>query len=200
MAPYNDRLEPTLSRHSLYISKIKYKKNKMKINIEQFLSDIDQLILENENKNQALTKVFSKILNAFDCDRAWCLYPCDPESHDWGIPVEVTKHEWPGVNNSKPQMPTVKSDIESFNIFLNAKKPVTFGNGADYPTPEHVREVFRVHSQMATVIYPKHGKSWLLGIHFCERHHHFSDDEKEFFDMLGKKIGDIFDDLALDIL
>ena len=172
----------------------------MKKNIENFLSDIDQLIIENEDHNQALTKVLSKMLNTFECDRAWCLYPCDPESHEWGVPIEVTKHEWPGVKNSKLQMPTVKSDIESFNIYLNAKKPVTFGKDADYPTPKHVQNVFRVHSQIATAIYPKQGKAWLLGIHFCERHHHFSDDEKYYFDMLGKKIGDVFNELSLDIL
>lgn len=167
----------------------------MKKELEQLLSDVDQLILEKENKNQELSKVLRKILNAFNCDRAWCLYPCDPESDTWGVPIEVTRQGWGGIYKLGLQMPTLEVEADIFKDHLNAKGPVTYGKDADYPMPEHAEEVFMIKSQISTVIYPKQGKPWILGIHFCEDHHPFSNDEIESFDILGKKIGEVFDSL-----
>ena len=170
----------------------------MKNNIEQLLSDINQLKLENENHNQALTKVLRKMLNAFSCDRAWCLYPCDPESDSWAVPIEVTKYEWPGVFEIDLKIPTGEEEAVIFNDYINAKRPLTYGKGADYPVLEEHEKAFKIKSQIATVIYPKQGEQWLLGVHFCENHHLFSDDEIESFDMLGKKIGNVFDNLVFN--
>ena len=167
----------------------------MKKKLEQLLSDIDQLKLESENHNEELSKVLRKMLNAFNCDRAWCLYPCDPESEIWGVPIEVTKYEWPGIFEIDLLMPTGEEEVVIFNNYINAKGPVTFGKDANYPMNEQHEKSFKVKSQIATVIYPKQGEQWLLGIHFCEKHHSFSDEEIEFFDILGKKIGNVFDNL-----
>lgn len=90
-------------------------------------------------------------------------------------------------------MPTVEEDIAAFTLYFNAKGPVTYGKDAHYPTPEHVKKVFMVKSQIATVNYPKQGKPWLLGVHFCEKDHSFTNEEIESFELLGKKIGDVFD-------
>ena len=164
--------------------------------MEKLLPLIDKIVLEEENHNLALTKVFHQLIKFFNCDRAWCLYPCDPESDSWSVPIESTRQRWPGVGDSELIMPTVEDDIASFNIFLNAKSPVTFGQNAEHPLPDHVSEVFRVKSQIASVIYPKEGKPWLLGMHFCEKDHEFSNDEIEFFDRLGKKISLVLDKLV----
>lgn len=170
----------------------------MKKKIEQLLSDIDQLKLESENHNKELSKVLRKMLNTLNCDRAWCLYPCDPESEEWGVPIEVTKHEYPGAFEVDLQFPTGEEEKVVFNTFINSKGPVTYGKDADYPMPEDHEKAFRIKSQIATVIYPKHGKQWLLGMHFCEKDYSFSEDDRESFDILGKKIGVAFDNLNLN--
>lgn len=170
----------------------------MKLNSEQLLSFISQQGLEKENQKQALSAVFHKMLFFFNCDRAWCLYPCDPEIEYWGIPIEATQHEWPGVKHVGLDMPTVENDIATFNLHLNSNNPITIGKDADYPVPDHVSKVFGVKSQISSAIYPKQGKPWMLGIHFCEKHHHFTDDEIELFDSLGKKIGKAFDTLIFE--
>ena len=155
----------------------------MKNNIQQLLSDIDQLKLDSENHNEELSKLLRKILNAFNCDRAWCLYPCNPESDCWAAPIEVTKYEWPGIFEIDLQMPMGEEERVIFNTFINAKGPVTYGKDADYPMLEAHEKSFKIKSQIATVIYPEQGEQWLLGIHFCEKHHSFSDDEIKAFDI-----------------
>ena len=111
------------------------------------------------------------------------------------MPIEVTRHRWGGIYKSGLQMPTLEVEADVFNDYLNAKGPVTYGKGADYPMPEHAEKIFMIKSQIATAIYPTQGKPWLLGIHFCENHQSFSNDEIKYFDILGKKIGDVFDNL-----
>ena len=165
----------------------------MKKKIERLLSDIDQLKLESENHNEELSKVLRKMLNTLDCDRAWCLYPCDPEAEEWA----VTKHEYPGGFEVDLQFPMGEEEKIIFNTYINAKAPVTHGKDADYPMVEEHEKAFKVKSQIATVIYPKDGNQWLLGIHFCEKDYSFSDDDRESFDILGKKIGITFDNLNL---
>lgn len=169
----------------------------MKNKIQQLLSDIDQLKLESENHNKELSKVLRKMLKAFNCDRAWCLYPCDPVSEVWGVPIEVTKYEYPGGFEIDLQFPMGEEEKVVFNTFINANGPVTYGNDADYPMPEQHEKSFMVKSQIATVIYPKHGEQWLLGIHFCAKQRSFTEEDREFFDILGKKIGVAFDNLNL---
>ena len=167
----------------------------MRQDSEQFLSFISQQGLEKENQKQALSTVFYKMLDFLDCDRAWCLYPCDPETEDWGIPIECTRDEWLGVRHTGLDMPAMETDLAIFNLHLKANRPITFGKDCDYQVPEYVTKVFCVKSQISSTIYPKQGKPWMLGIHYCENHHQFTDDEIEFFDLLGRKIAKEFDNL-----
>lgn len=167
----------------------------MKKKLQQLLSDIEQLKLESENHNEELSKVLRKMLNALDCDRAWCLYPCDPEAEEWGVPIEVTKHAYPGGFQVDHQFPMGEEEKVVFNTYINAKGPVTYGKDADYPMLAEHEKGFMIKSQIATVVYPKHGNQWLLGVHFCEKDQSFSEDDRESFDLLGKKIGVAFENL-----
>jgi len=164
-------------------------------NNEQLLSFVSQQGLDKDSHNQALSMVLDKVLDIFNCDRAWCLFPCDPEADYWGVPIESTRYSWPGVKNVELDMPTVESDIETFNLHLNANRPITLGINCDFPVPEYLTKVFSVKSQIASVIYPKQGKPWMFGLHFCEDHHDFIDSEIELFDLLGKELAKTFDNL-----
>jgi len=49
------------------------------------------------NLESLLERVLDDLLDLFDCDRAWLLYPCDPIAPSWTVPMERTRPEWPGV-------------------------------------------------------------------------------------------------------
>lgn len=165
------------------------------IDSEELLTFVTQQGLE-KNQREALEAVFRKMLEFFNCDRAYCMYPCDPETSYWGVPVEATRYAWPGVNKAEIDMPTAESDKANFQLHLNANGPVTYGKNADYPIPDYLTEVFGIKSQISCAIYPEKSKPWVLGIHYCESHHHFTDDEIAFFDTLGKQISSAFYTLA----
>ena len=43
-----------------------------------------------------MSDVLDVVLSIFDCDRAFLLYPCDPEAAAWQVPMERTRPEYPG--------------------------------------------------------------------------------------------------------
>ena len=159
---------------------------------EQLLSFINQQCLEVENQKQALSNILRKMLVVLNCDRAWCLYPCEPETEYWGIPIEHTRYEWPGVKHVELDIPTTEEEKTIFNIHLASNGPVTFGKDADYPIPDYLQKIFSLKSLISSAIYQNQGKPWMLGIHFCDNHHHLSDDELKFFDLVRKKIASAF--------
>ena len=172
----------------------------MKREYEQLLFELEQLRPSRDNLHQLLENILSQILNTLGCDRAWCLYPCDPEAEEWEVPIEITRVGWGGVYNSGLKMPTLPVEAEIFRIHLDSQSPITYGRGADYPMPEHAENIFMIKSQISTAVIPSHGKPWVLGVHFCEDHHLFTDEEIGFFTQLGKKVGDVFADISFPAL
>ena len=116
----------------------------VKNELEKLLTDIDQLSLQKNDQYQDLSKVLHRMLYAFNCDRAWGVYPCDPESEGWAVPIEITRPEWGGVYKAGLQMPLTEADVDVINIYLKAKGSVTYGKDADYPLPEHFENVFMI--------------------------------------------------------
>ena len=88
--------------------------------------------------------VLDVILSIFDCDRAFLMYPCDPESPTWTCPMERNKPEYPGVRDLKLEMPMDPQVAETLRILLAEDGPVTFGPGTPYALPEDVSKQFGI--------------------------------------------------------
>ena len=56
----------------------------------RFFESMDQVNLAMQQGTKSLEQMMSDVLDAllsiFDCDRAWLLYPCDPEAVSWRVP------------------------------------------------------------------------------------------------------------------
>src|SRR5262249_2069387 len=64
-----------------------------------FLKSLDQVNRAMQGTNdleQMMSDVLDVVVTIFDCDRAWLLYPCDPETASFHVPVERTRPEYPG--------------------------------------------------------------------------------------------------------
>ena len=60
------------------------------------MTRIDRAIQQTTDIEQMMSNVLQDLLEMFQCDRAWLLYPCDPEAKTWRVPVECTRPEYPG--------------------------------------------------------------------------------------------------------
>ncbi|MDA8429742.1 MAG: PAS domain S-box protein [Geobacteraceae bacterium] len=139
---------------------------------------------------QLMRDVLDAALVIFDCDRAWLLYPCDPEAASWSVPMERTKPEYPGANVQGLVIPMDPEVQRVFRIQRATDGPVSFGAGSEYPLPEWIREQFGVQSQVTMVTYPKTGKPWASGMHQCSHARTWQPEELRLFQEINRRLAD----------
>ena len=150
---------------------------------------VDEIIRKSSDFNQMLSDVLDVVLDIFDCDRAWLLFPCDPETETWSVPMERTKPEYPGVLASGEDAPTSPKIAAAFREVLDENDVVTI----DYRDSSKVTELskkFSMCSEMHMAVHPQTGKPWMFGIHQCSRYRDWTEDEQGLLKEIGRRLGD----------
>ncbi|MBI5439855.1 MAG: PAS domain-containing protein, partial [Deltaproteobacteria bacterium] len=60
------------------------------------LDQINRALQGTSDLEQMMSDVLDAVLDVFGCDRAWLVYPCDPASATYRVPMERTRPEYPG--------------------------------------------------------------------------------------------------------
>ncbi|MCK4587563.1 MAG: EAL domain-containing protein [Gammaproteobacteria bacterium] len=154
----------------------------------QIFQRINQISIAANDIDEFLASVLDEILNIFDCDRAWLLYPCDPAAPTWNVPMERTRPEWPGVYAEGSAIATDPDAAELFRQAIETKKVITHDVASDRVLPKLATEQFSIKAQMVLAVYPKSSKPWLLGIHHCAKAHVFSEEEQQIFGEISQSI------------
>jgi PAS domain S-box-containing protein len=154
------------------------------------LDRINKAMHEKKDLDEMMGNVLDEVLSIFDCDRAYMIYPCDPESPVWSVPMERTKPEYPGIFSQGAEVKTDKNVIDTFKILLDSDTPVRFGPESEVPLPVGVEDRFDVKSMMAMAIRPKAGKPWQFGLHQCSYSRVWTQDEEKLFNEIGMRIVD----------
>lgn len=158
-----------------------------------FLECMDQVNRAIQGANDLetmMSDVLDEVLSIFDCDRAYLLYPCDPEATSWTAPMERTRPEYPGVLSQGLDLPIDTGVAESFRILLNSKVPVKFGPGTNHPLPKEVAEQYGFKCFMGMAIFPKIGKPWQFGIHQCSYVRNWTPEEERLLLEIGRRLED----------
>ncbi|MBF0380273.1 MAG: response regulator [Magnetococcales bacterium] len=161
------------------------------LRVLQSLDTINKIIIETNNLDTMLELVLQEFLNIFSCDRAWLLYPCDPNSATYRVPMEQTKPKWPGAETKGIDIPTDKFAKNVFTAALESQNVVRYDleNNASFLT-EDIFTMFNIKSQMFMAIHPRIGKPWLIGAHYCEEATVIRDSDCKLFKTLGNRIAD----------
>ena len=130
------------------------------------------------------------VISIYDCDRAYLMYPCDPESPTWSCPMERSKPEYPGLLDSNPELPMDPQVAETLRIMLAEDGPVAFGPGTPHELPEIMYRQFDVKCNMAMVVYPKAGAPWQFGLHQCSYARAWTAEETRMFEAIGRRLAD----------
>ncbi|NJO88158.1 MAG: response regulator [Chloroflexia bacterium] len=165
-----------------------------------FLENMDKInlaIQKANNLEQMMSTVLDLVLSIFNCDRAYLLYPCDPKTESWQVPMEKNKPEYPGVFEQGLEIPIDNDVARSFQVLLSHDGPVIFGPGTAHPLPTDVSEQFKLKNYMAIALYPKTGKPWQFGIHQCSEPKIWDDKEKRLFHEIGRRVADGLTSLLL---
>jgi len=163
---------------------------KENIHFLENLEKINQVVISSKDPNQMLNNVVEAVFKLFDCDRAWLLYPCDPNASFFKVPIESTRPEYPGGKDLNLSIPMTTSTQGDMVDALSADGPVTYGPGNEKPISTDTNTEFSVLSQMFMSIRPRTGKAWMFGMHQCSYSRVWTDNERRFFNEIGRRITD----------
>ncbi len=156
---------------------------------------ITDIIKNEQDVEKLLWNICGKILETFQCDRAWLLFPCDPNAPSWRVPIERTVPAFPGASEKNTTIDMSPDVAEIFQTALDNNLPVIYGRGGR-PLAENTKS-FGVLSQLSMAIYPRMGKPWQFGIHQCSCSRVWKEIEIKLFHFIGVLTGEALGNLLL---
>ena len=157
---------------------------------------INRVIQGSNDMDTVLNEVLDTVLAIFDCDRAFLVYPCDPDTAEWRVQLERTKPEYPGALVLGAAVAMDKEAMQMSRIMLGADGPVTFGPEAEYPLPRYLSAQYSVKSQMSMVLHLKLDNPWHFGIHQCSHSRVWSDADERLLHEIGRRLTDALTTLS----
>lgn len=149
-----------------------------------------------------LTTMMSDTLDAmlaiFHCDRAFLLFPCDPDATTWQVPMERTRVEYPGVLALGIEVATSDDVAQTFRSLLETGAPVKFGPETDHPLPADAAERFGFQSLLSMAVHPRIGKPWQFGLHQCSYGRVWTAQEERLFQEIGRRLADGLSTMLVD--
>jgi PAS domain S-box-containing protein len=158
----------------------------------RFFESMDRINRAMQGTNdveEMIDHVLGTVLDIFDCDRAWLLYPADPEAPSWRVPMERSR---PGYENSEPRRLDIPMDplmAVSLRELRAAPGPLKYGAAYEHKLGDKA-ERFQIRSQIAMAIYPKTGEPWVFGLHQCSCERIWTEEEEELFEVIGRRLPD----------
>jgi two-component system, cell cycle sensor histidine kinase and response regulator CckA len=166
----------------------------------RFLESMDQVnraIQGTNDLNQLTRDVLDAVLAIFGCDRAWLVYPCDPEAPSWSVPMERTRPEFPGAFIVGQVIPMDTDIATVLQTLSTASGPVCFGPGEKHPLPQETAKRFSIQSQIAMTIYPKIDKPYVFGLHQCTFPRSWTPQDLRLFQEIGRRLADALTSLVM---
>ncbi|MGD8846866.1 MAG: PAS domain S-box protein [Desulfobacteraceae bacterium] len=158
---------------------------------------INRAIQSTNDLERMMSDTLGVVLEIFDCDRAFLLYPCDPRAQTWQIPMERTKPEYPGARDLNIEMPKDPQIGESLGLVLASGGPMQFGTGTGFPLPEVISEQFEIKNSISMALHPKQGQPWLFGLHQCAHEHICTMEEERLFQEIARRMEDALTGLMI---
>ena len=166
-------------------------------NIKYFesMNIISQSVSQSTEVGEMIKRVIEDVFNIFEADRAWLLYPCDPDSSTFQVPYEHTKPEYPGALESGIDSPVDEGIKQIFEDLLSADEVITYDlSNESFRNSEPVKK-FYMQSQMVIAIHPRTGSPWVLGLHQCSHERIWTSEEQILFKDISIKIKDALNNL-----
>jgi PAS domain S-box-containing protein len=154
------------------------------------MDKVNQAIQGTNDLEQMMSDVLSAVLTIFECDRAWLVYPCDPNASSWRPVMEHTRPGYAGAFALGADLPVDAEIAEVFQAAMASNDAVQFGSGSSRPVPTQIAERFDIQSMIAITIYPKVDRPYLFGLHQCSYPRNWVEREERLFQAVGRRLGD----------
>ncbi len=155
------------------------------------LERINRTILASLSLEAMLTDVLDAMLELFECDRAWLLFPCDPSAEFFTVPMERTRAEWPGAGVTGERIPMNSFAREALRLSLLSPEAYrSDGIHNDEPLVGEMVTAFSIKGMMHMAVHPRSGPPWCLGIHHCAAPRVYDDDAAALMEAIGARLAD----------
>ena len=153
------------------------------------LEQIDRVICRTDDLEAMMGDVLEATRVILDCDRAFLIYPCDPDAPTFRVPMECVRPGYPGALAMNVEVPITPDAAELLREELATDGPVSrvFQPGGLQWDPD---DEFGVRSMLVMAVYPKSGKPWSFGLHQCSHARLWTDQEQRLFKEIGRRIAD----------
>jgi PAS domain S-box-containing protein len=165
-----------------------------------FLESMDRVnraMQGTQDLQQMLSDFLLATLDIFACDRAWLIYPCDPDAPTWHAVMEHTRPQFPGAFALQAELPVDRDVAAAFAAARAAPGAVLFGPDYDLKIPALAADRFAVRSQIAMAIDVKADKPYLFGLHQCSRARVWTAEEQRLFQEIGRRLSDTISTLSI---
>ena len=153
-----------------------------------FLESMDRVNRAMQRTNDVegmMSGVLEETLAVFGSDRAWLVYPCDPDAPTSRVVMEHTRPDYPGAFALGEEFPV---DMQQADIL----RRVLEGPGAatDLCVPPEIRERFSIESMIAIAVRPKGDRPYLFGLHQCSHARTWTAAERRLFEEIARRLED----------
>jgi PAS domain S-box-containing protein len=164
----------------------------------RFLEDlekVEEIIRGTTDPDRMITEVLDRSREILESDRAWLLYPADPEAASFRVPMIRSRDEWALDLEPDKEIPVTPEVADAFREALRTEGPVVFDSSSDRPVP--LAQEFSIRSQIIMALRPRRGKAWIFGLHQCSHPHTWSEKERRLFTEIGRRLADGLSSLLL---
>ena len=158
---------------------------------------VDRAIQGTSDLEQMMGEVLDVVLATFRCDRAWLVYPYDPEVDSHRVRIERTRPEYAGAIGAGMGIPNEREVARLSQIVLGSSSPVRFDPGSENALPAQLAERFSIRSMIAVAVYPKVGKAYMFGLHQCSYPRVWTPQEERLFHEIGRRLADALNTLLM---
>jgi signal transduction histidine kinase len=146
---------------------------------------------------QMMGDVLDVVLTVFRCDRAWLIYPCDPEVASHRVRMERTRPEYVGAFGLGVEIPNDPEVASLFRSALASSGPLRFDPESGHAQPSAPAERFTIKSMIAMAVHPKVDKPYMFGLHQCSHPRVWTSQEERLFQAIGRRLADALDTLVM---
>jgi PAS domain S-box-containing protein len=161
------------------------------------MDGINRAVQGSGDPEQMMGDVLEIVLGIFGCDRAWLIYPCDPEVGSHRVRMERTRPEFIGAFGLGVEIPNDPEIASVFRSVLASSGPVRFDPESGRALPSAPAERFAIRSMIATAVHPKVDRPYMFGLHQCSHPRVWTPREERLFQEIGRRLADALDTLLM---
>ena len=158
-----------------------------------FLESMDRINLAMQRTNQIehmMSGVVEEALAIFHSDRAWLVYPCDPQARSCRVVMEHTSPLYPAPVALNQEIPVDGEVAKLFHRALDAQGAATEGL-----VSAQMQELFGVHAMAAIVVRARGDQPYLFGLDQCSGPRTWTSAECRLLEEIGRRLESVLTNL-----